>query len=58
MPSIFNYEFDRAALERLKKAYKAARESGASEFTFEGVPLLVDYARYLIEYLESQLGGK
>ena len=44
-------------LERLKKAYnKALKEQGRDGvFTFEGHELVVAYAGYLIEYLETQL---
>lgn len=46
-------DFDRAKLARLKAALK--RHVGEHQpFTFEGHEFLPSYARYLIEYLESQ----
>ena len=37
----------------LKRAYKKAVEDGEEQFTFEGVPLLVTFTKYLLEYLED-----
>lgn len=39
-------------LPELKKAFTQAWDEGRSQFEFKGAPILVDYARYLIEYLE------
>ncbi len=40
-------------LPALKILYKKAVEDGATEFIYKGWPVLVNYAKYLIEYLES-----
>jgi len=40
-------------LPNLKVSYKNAIDNNLSEFTFNNHPLLVAYAKYLIEYLES-----
>lgn len=47
-------DFDRPKLDRLKKDYDKAKASGAEQFTFDGEVYLVSYAKYVIEYLESQ----
>jgi hypothetical protein len=46
-------EFTPDKLKALKKAYNKARTLGREQFDFEGHPLLVPYAKYLIEYLET-----
>lgn len=38
----------------LLKHYHRAIEAGHDQFTFESKPMLVAYAKYLIEYLEHQ----
>lgn len=48
-------EFTPAKLRSLKAAYKKALANGVEHFTFEDKPLLVSYAKYLIEYLDTQL---
>ncbi len=52
-------DWTRPKLERLKKAYAEAVSNGASQFTVKDgekeLPLVVDYAKYLIEYLEGVL---
>ena len=40
-------------LGQFRRAYKACK---GDSFTFEGHEFLKDYAKYLIEYLETQLG--
>ncbi len=52
-----NILFTPRKLANLKTAYKSAIESGADQFTFDGYPLLVTYAKYLIEYLDTQLAA-
>lgn len=46
--------FTPAKLRALKRLYNAAAKKGYDQFTFNGRTLLVTYARYLIEYLETQ----
>lgn len=48
--------FDRAGREALRKAYARAVDKGKLEFTHNGHLYMVDYAKYLLEYLDSQLG--
>ena len=48
-------DFDRAKLVRLKRAYHRAKLEEKETFVFEGRDYLVDFAQYLIEYLEKQL---
>lgn len=47
--------FNREKLERLREAYNTALENGDVSFMFEDHELLVSFAGYLIEYLESTL---
>lgn len=47
--------FDRPKLKRLKKAYDQAVKENKTSFMFEGNELVVGYAKYLIEYLDSSL---
>lgn len=42
-------------LLRLQKAYVQARADKVDTFKFEGHEYLVEYAKYLIEYLNHQL---
>jgi hypothetical protein len=47
--------FDREKLGRLKDATKRAVAAGRDSFMFEGNQYLVSYAKYLAEYLDTQL---
>lgn len=55
-------EFDRAMLTRLKSAYKKAVEEEKETFVFAATTchqtLVVDYAKYLIQYLDEVLAKK
>jgi len=46
--------FTRQKLEELRNQHDHARAMGMKQFEFHGNPLLTDYAKYLIEYLEMQ----
>jgi len=48
-------DFDATRLKRLREAYAQAVKAKQSEFIFDGGKLLVDFARYLIEYLKGEL---
>ena len=48
-------EFTKEKLQLFKHDYKKAKEKELSEFTFEGHGFLLDYAKYAIEYLDSQM---
>lgn len=43
----------KADLAPLKRAYKAAVKANKYFFVFKGQEVITDYAKYLIEYLES-----
>jgi len=45
-------KFDREKLERLRSAVDAATDD---VIEFEGVEYYIDYARYLIQYLDGRL---
>lgn len=47
------------ALKRdaLRRAYEMALSQGRTEFVFEERDYLTAYARYLLEYLDAQLGN-
>jgi hypothetical protein len=47
--------FDRPMLKRLKYAYAKAVNKKAEAFKFDGREYVTDFAKYLIEYLESKL---
>jgi hypothetical protein len=48
--------WDRAMLARFIVAYLDAVSKDQEVFTFDGHDFLVSYAKYLLEYLQSQLG--
>lgn len=41
--------------EALRRAYNDAREARRDSFEFNGSTLLMDYTKYLLEYLDSVL---
>lgn len=47
-------EFTREKYLKLKREYNKAVAQGKSRFDFEGHPVLVAYAKYLIQYLEMK----
>jgi len=47
-------KFDREKLERLRSAVDAATDD---VIEFEGVEYYIDYARYLIQYLDGRLNA-
>lgn len=47
-------EFNKDKFERLKKEHSKAVEEGRESFFLDGDEFLVDYAKYLIEYLGQQ----
>ena len=50
--------FDIPRRERLRKAYQQAVDDGEEQFEFEDVPtpILVGYAKYLLQWLDNELG--
>jgi dTDP-4-amino-4,6-dideoxygalactose transaminase len=50
--------FTRAKLNELQAKYDKARMENHEEFQFEGQTVLVCYAKYLIEFLNTQLQPK
>lgn len=48
--------WDKLMAKRLKKRYQQAVENGEKDFTFEGNEFVTNFAKYLLEYLESRLG--
>ena len=46
---------DRATYELLKRDYDKAEKNGDEVIDFMGTELLVDYVKYLLEYLETEL---
>lgn len=51
---IMSITFTRAKLNELQAKYDKARMEGHEEFQFEGQTVLVCYAKYLIEFLNTQ----
>lgn len=48
--------FTAQSLAAFKKEKAAAEARGEDRFTFEGKEVLCSYAKYVIEYVESQQG--
>jgi hypothetical protein len=48
-------EWTRPMLERFKKEYQRARKDKQDVFRFEGNEYFIEYARYLIQFLETKL---
>lgn len=45
---------DIEARNELRKEYDRAVEKGADSFDFRGTELIVDYAKYLLEFLDMK----
>jgi len=52
---VIEIDFNKAKLERFKKIYAKYAQDKDATFIFEGHEFLVNYAKYMIEYLESRL---
>lgn len=50
----FKIPFDKAMLAELKEAYHIAKSNDNTSFTFYGREVLVEYAKFLIEYLDMR----
>jgi len=48
-------EFTPEKLEEFRKLYYKALEEETETFEFQGYPIFVLYARYMIEYLEDKM---
>jgi len=44
--------FDKEKYQELQDYYDKAKEQGKEQFVFYGEVLLLDYAKYLLEYLK------
>jgi hypothetical protein len=55
MSEVATIQFTPVKLTQLKMSCGNAVECGENMFIFEGHELLTDYAKYLIEYLDTQL---
>jgi hypothetical protein len=49
-------QVSKEALTEFKKHYMTALKLGEDSFTYDGKPVLTAYAKYVVEYAESQLG--
>lgn len=47
--------FDHDRRESLRRTYNAARVNGDDEFEFGGETFSVDYAKYVLEYLDLKM---
>lgn len=47
-------EINAGNFKRFKKAYEKAKEAGQEQFDFDGSPVRVTYAGYLVEYWEGE----
>lgn len=50
-----NITISRPNYRRLKMSYDKAVKEGKTDFTFDGDTLLVQYAKYVLEYMEMEL---
>ena len=50
--------FDRQKLKELKTLYNKAVKESKESFTYNGDEYLTSYAKYMIEYLDSQFNNK
>lgn len=48
--------FTRADKARFERALAEAQSQGRDRFTFDGHEFLVDYARYVVRYLDLMMG--
>ena len=49
-----NITWNKQSLEEFKKVYENTKKELKDDFFFKGHLFLVSYAKYLIEYLETQ----
>jgi hypothetical protein len=49
-----NIEWTPEMRDRLRKDYEKAVNAKAERFEFDGIPLVTDYAKYLLEYLDTK----
>lgn len=49
-----HFTFDKEKTKELREAYDTAVADGAEQFVFHGHTLVVDYAKYLLQYLEGR----
>ena len=47
--------FDEAMFKRFKRVYKRTLLAQRQSFTFEGHDVLCSYAKYVIQYIETEL---
>lgn len=50
--------FTPESFARFKKDYAYAKAEGFDTFIFEGHEVLVDYAKYMIQFMEMRLNGE
>jgi hypothetical protein len=50
--------FDKPKVERLRTAVAAAKSEGQTQFTFDGHDLIVSYATYMLEYLDTKFSDR
>ena len=51
------YEFTEEAFEKFKKLYEKSAKEGKESFEFDGHEVLTLYAKYVIEFIESNDRG-
>ena len=49
--------FTPATAKDFKKAYEKAKKDGVDQFTWQGHEFVLGYAKYLIQFLETKMGG-
>ena len=53
---LFGRSVPKAAVVEFKRLYTAAIAANATEFEYHGQPVLVDFAKYVVEYAEYHFG--
>lgn len=54
--TLFGKRVERAAMERFKREYEMALQRKDEQFKFDGQDVLVAFARYVLQYAESEMG--
>lgn len=47
-------DFDEPTYRRFKRAYQIAQKAHRTEFEFDGQTFLLEFAKYVLEYLETE----
>ncbi len=54
---LFGKQVSRETMARFKREYEMARDRKAEMFMFDGQEVLVQFAKYVVQYAELNLGA-